>query len=137
MIRSRRALLDPFFLGCCAFYAANRWLVKPHHHTGWFHSWFDDFLLIPCALPPLLLLHEWLSLRRRGGPPRWGEIAAHLAGWSLLCEFVGPRFLHRGTADPLDVLAYAAGAVIAGCWWQRSRENHAARAPLRDGAARC
>ena len=60
---------DPLFLGCCALYVANRWLVKPHFPSAVFHDWCNDLLLIPCALPPLLLVHCWLGLRRRWPPP--------------------------------------------------------------------
>src|SRR5580658_4433734 len=56
-------VFDPFFLACCALYAVNRWLIKPHTHIAFFHNWFNDALLIPCALPPLLLAHDLLRLR--------------------------------------------------------------------------
>ncbi|HTA30608.1 MAG TPA: hypothetical protein VK731_08975, partial [Candidatus Cybelea sp.] len=56
-------VFDLLFLVCCALYASNRWLIKPHCHLAFFHNWFNDVLLIPCALPPLLLAHRWLRLR--------------------------------------------------------------------------
>jgi hypothetical protein len=42
---------DSLFLIGCTAYAINRWLVKPHVHKGFFHNYFDDCWLIPCALP--------------------------------------------------------------------------------------
>jgi len=54
---------DPLFLGCCALYAVNRWVVKPHFQGAFFHSWLNDALLIPCALPLLLWVHARLGWR--------------------------------------------------------------------------
>jgi hypothetical protein len=49
------------------------------------------------------------------------EIVAHLIFWSLLFEWIGPKFVRGTTGDPLDALAYCAGAVVAALWWQRER----------------
>lgn len=38
--------------------------------------------------------------------------------WSILFEVVGPIVLPV-TGDLLDVLAYAAGGLISGLWWNR------------------
>ena len=112
-------LRDPLFLLGCAAYAANRWLIKPHVHTGFFHSYFNDCWLIPCALPPVLWLHRRLGLRRQDEPPQPDEILLHLAFWSLLFEWIGPKLIRSSTGDPLDAVAYAAGALVATLWWQR------------------
>jgi ubiquinone/menaquinone biosynthesis C-methylase UbiE len=112
-----RYLRDSLFLAACALYAANRWLVKPHVHLAFFHNWFDDIWLIPCALPPLLLVHDWLGLRKRGAPPSTLEILAHLIGWTVLFEIIGPHIM-RTTGDPWDAVAYAGGALLAMLWWR-------------------
>jgi hypothetical protein len=44
----------------------------------------------------------------------------HLLVWSVICEFIGPHWLHHGTADGWDVVAYAAGGIGACLWWNRS-----------------
>ncbi|EEF62220.1 hypothetical protein [Pedosphaera parvula] len=113
-------LLDPLFLICCGLYVVNRWVIKPHVHAAFFHNWFNDGLLIPCALPPLLLLHKLCGLRNHDAFPTTGEIAAHLVGWSVLFEWIGPRIM-RTTGDPWDVVAYAVGAVLAFVWWRFDR----------------
>ncbi len=110
-------VFDPLFIICCGLYAANRWLVKPHCHIAFFHNWFNDLWLIPCALPPLLLAHRWLGLRRHDEPPTFGEVAAHLVGWSVLFEIIGPHIM-RTTGDPLDAAAYAFGAGVGLIWWR-------------------
>jgi hypothetical protein len=114
-------LRDPLFLTGCAAYAVNRWLVKPHVHTGLFHSHFNDLWLIPCALPPILWLHRRLDLRSHDNEPQISEIIPHLIFWSALFEWIGPKFVPHTTGDPLDMLAYAVGALLAGLWWHRER----------------
>lgn len=112
---------DPLFLVGCALYAANRWWWKPHLPGAILHGYFNDFLLIPCALPPLLLAHRLLRWRRDDAPPSGAEIAGHLLAWSMLFEWIGPRFVPGTTADPWDVAAYATGALVAWLWWHRER----------------
>lgn len=112
---------DPLFLAGCGMYGVNRWLVKPYVHTGFFHSYFNDLWLIPCALPLILWLHRQLGLRTHDRPPQFSEILPHLLFWSALFEWLGPKFVLHSTGDPLDVLVYAIGATLAGFWWQRER----------------
>ncbi|MEX2382175.1 MAG: hypothetical protein WD490_07320 [Opitutales bacterium] len=105
----------------CVLYGLNRWILKPQVPVGFFHTHFNDLLLIPCALPLMLLLHRKLGLRLHDGPPTAGEIALHFAVWSILMEVLGPRWIMHATADPRDILAYAVGAIAAGLWWNRTR----------------
>lgn len=112
---------DRLFLAGVLAYVLNRFLVKPHFHTGFFHSYFNDCWLIPCALPPLLWCHRKLGWRTHDGVPQISEIALHLGFWSLFFEVLGPHLVSRTTGDPRDVLAYCAGAIIAAGWWHRDR----------------
>ena len=116
-----RYLADGLFLICCSLYALNRWLLKPHLHSAFLHDHFDDLLLMPCALPPLLLLQRWLRLRTDDGAPAFGEITLYFFVWSILFELIGPHLLRRATGDPWDVAAYAVGGILAGFWWQRDQ----------------
>ena len=113
-------LRDPLFLLGCAAYTLNRWLIKPHTHTGFFHSYFNDVWLIPCALPPILWLHRRFGLRSHDNAPTFSEIAPHLVFWSVLFEWIGPKF---------DALAYAVGAMRAGLWWYRGGRQVALARP--------
>jgi len=107
---------DPMFLLCCGLYALNRWMLKPQLHSGFLHGQFNDLLLIPCALPLVLWVQRVLGLRTHDLPPTVFEIISHLAVWSVLFEFIGPR-VFPVTGDPLDVLVYFAGGVFAAMWW--------------------
>lgn len=111
---------DPLCLLGCGAYALNRWVLKPRLASGFLHSHFNDLWLIPAALPLVLWLQRRSGLRPDDAPPRWSEIALHLVIWSLVAEVLAPRFL-RVTGDPLDILAYTAGALVAGWWWNRAR----------------
>jgi len=94
-------------------------MVKPHVHNAFLRFQFNDLLLIPCALPPILLIQRWLRLRLHDAPPTPGEICFHVVVWSIVCEAIGPHFIHRATGDVRDVIAYMVGGVLAGlCWWR-------------------
>ncbi len=112
---------DPLFLSGWLAYGINRCLIKPHVGAGFMMFHFNDLWLIPCALPPVLWLHHRLGLRAQDAPPQPGEIAGHLVVWSLLFEWLLPTSLSHASGDPTDVVAYAAGAIIAGLWWNRQR----------------
>jgi hypothetical protein len=114
---------DPLCLAGCALYALNRWVVAPRAHSEFLSGYFNDVFLIPCALPLFLQAQRILGLRQHDEPPRPGEICFHLVVWSVLFEVAGPQIMNT-VGDPLDVVAYAAGALFAGCWWQRDRIIH-------------
>jgi len=111
---------DALCLGGCVLYALNRWVVAPRAHSAFLSGYFNDLFLIPCALPLFLQVQRRLGLRQHDEPPRVGEIAFHLVVWSVLFEVAGPHLM-KTVGDPWDVLAYTAGAVFAGCWWQRDK----------------
>lgn len=114
---------DPFCLLAQALYVVNRGALKPWSSSEFLHGYFNDLLLIPAALPWILWLHRKFDWRDHDGPPSALEIAAHCSLWAIICEFTGPRLFTYGTADSRDLLAYAAGAFIAWCWWHSSRAS--------------
>ncbi|MCE0499271.1 MAG: hypothetical protein LV481_15130 [Methylacidiphilales bacterium] len=110
---------DPVFLFSLAVYALNREVIKPRLHTysPFFHGHLDDCLLVPVALPVFLLVYRRLGLRPDDAPPRWWEIALHVAVWSLFYKWFGPFVLHHGAADLFDVACFAGGGVVAWLLW--------------------
>lgn len=87
-------------------------------HFAFLRNYLGDFLLFPCAVPPLFWARDSLRGELAGVPPSWFEIGVLCLLWSLIFEWLGPVYLKRGTADPYDVIAYAAGAIICGIVWR-------------------
>ena len=123
MLKPFRYWRDSLFLVCCLLYAANRWGIRPRVRHGFFHDHFNDLLLMPAALPPLLWLQRKVRLRRDDRGPTWGEIMLYLVVWSILFEAIAPHILRSATGDPYDVVAYAVGGVFAGFWWHRGNRD--------------
>lgn len=115
-------LHDGAFLVAAAGYALNRWLLKSVVHSPFLHGYFDDLLLIPAALPVVLRVQRKAGLRSHDRVPAWSEMLLHLAVWSIVCEFIGPHWLHKGTADIWDIAVYTTGGIVACLWWNRSAE---------------
>ena len=113
---------DPVFLISLAAYVINRALIKTnlHHYSPFFHGHFDDALTVPVALPIYLLAYRWIGFRPDDQPPRWWEVALHVAVWNVFFEWFGPKVLHQGVADPQDDWSIAIGGLIAWVLWQRN-----------------
>jgi hypothetical protein len=109
---------DPLCLVACALYVLNRFWLRAHVGGPFLTGYFNDLLFIPAALPLVLWVQRRLGVRADDRPPRWREIGMHAAMWSIVAEGVMPQLIQRATGDWHDVVAYAAGAVVAGCWWQ-------------------
>jgi hypothetical protein len=108
---------DPLCLLACATYAVAHWWLRRRLPAGFWHDQFTDLLLIPAALPLMLWLQRRLGLRATDARPSWGEIGFHLGVWSVAAEVVAPLLFRSAVGDWRDVLAYGAGAVLAGGWW--------------------
>jgi hypothetical protein len=121
-VRRFRYCGDPLFLLACVLYAANRWWWKRQFQVGFLNDYFNDLLLIPCALPPVLWLQRRLGLRGHDAPPDAREILLHLAVWSVLFEIAGPHLM-QVVGDMRDIAAYAVGALVAGWFWSRKTGN--------------
>lgn len=114
--KSFRYVLDPLCIAALMAYALNRWFLHPHFLRGW----FNDFLLIPAAMPPFLWIERQIGLRRHDRPPDANEIAFLVVVWSIACEGIAPLFITRATRDWKDVAAYLTGALLAWLFWRRS-----------------
>lgn len=118
-MRRFRYVRDPACLLACTLYALNRWVIAPRTSVAFLHNQFDDSLLIPAALPPLLWVQRMLGLRPNDAMPGWAEVLLHLVVWSIAAEVVAPHLFKHAVGDIWDVVAYTVGAVLATLWWQR------------------
>jgi len=125
---------DPVFFVTLATYAINRLLIKPnlHQYSPFFHGHLNDTLTVPVALPLYLLVYRWIGFRPDDEPPRWWEVALHVAVWSVFFKWFGPVYFHQGVGDPIDIGCIAGGGLAAWIVWQlRARtEQKNAVAPV-------
>lgn len=126
-------LADKTFLAACFLYTANRSWGKPQLGATipFLRCHFDDCLLVPAALPPLLYVFRKLGLRRGDSPPSLREVAEWTLLWAVTFEWVFPRFLGRGIGDWRDVIAYAVGGLVSWRLWQRGSQPFGAANPPR------
>lgn len=114
-----RYVFDPLFVVAVSAYSVNRWFIRPALPPTevFLRGYFNDLLLIPAALPPLLMLHRKFGFRSHDNPPSVREIALHVMIWSVFIEIIGPSLYGVGTADAWDAVAYAGGGLMAwGAW---------------------
>jgi len=111
---------DPLFLVCLAVYVVNRMVIKPnlHHYSPFFHGHLNDTLTVPVALPIFLLAYRLIGFRPDDEPPRWWEIALHVAVWIVFFKWFGPVVMHHGVADPIDSWCFAGGGLVAWVVWR-------------------
>lgn len=116
---SYRFWRDPLWWCACGAYAFNRFFARTHLGGSFLEGQFNDFWLIPAALPPVLWVESFLRLRTPGAPPSAAEVGFHWAIWSLVAEGIAPLLLSRCVGDWRDVVAYGLGAALSVIWWRR------------------
>jgi hypothetical protein len=116
VVRRFRYGADPLCVAACVLYVAQRWVFDIEVLRGW----FTDVLFLPAGVPWFLWFERAVGLRRHDGHPSVCEVAWLLAVWSVAAEVVGPMVARGATADPMDVVWYAAGAAGAALWWRRA-----------------
>jgi len=116
-----RYLRDPLFLICVALYFLNRWVLKPHFSTTFFHSYLNDVICIPFWIPIMLFTMKALHMRKGDDFPTAFEILIPLILWSWVFEAYlpfTPMFKHLATSDYRDVLAYTIGGGVSALIWR-------------------
>jgi len=122
--RRFRYVADPICIASLILYALNRFVLKPHHIGGWFtHGYLNDVLCLPLFVPIILYIEHFIGLRQHFRYPRAWEIFQSWAAFTFIFQVVIPRYPKTFIAagDPYDILAYAAGGIIAGWWWSCAR----------------
>ncbi|MFC6222889.1 magnesium citrate secondary transporter [Hymenobacter artigasi] len=107
------------FLGSALLYGSyqlNRhWLQIPL--PAGLGSYLGDVLFLPLALSLALAAHQMVYGRHATLPGTW--VLAAWAGVALWFEGLLPLWSAQAVADPWDVLAYAAGALIFQLWMNK------------------
>ena len=111
---------DPLFVLATVLYCSNKFiLLQLGQLTGTFlESYLNDILLVPVLLPILTWIAGKAGWRNLGARPSHWEILATLVPVIIVCEYIGPFYLRKGVADPLDILAYVAGGLISWSYWK-------------------
>ena len=122
----RILLTNPLFMISLAAYCLNEFVAKYHPADSHFLKfYFNDLLLVPCVLPPILCLISIAGFRDSGKPPAYVEVLICLCIWSIAFEVVGPLVSQKATADPFDVAAYwLGGTVFWSLWHYRHKISH-------------
>ena len=130
---------DPICLAAWGAYLLNRFWWAPSFGADLplLREHFNDSLLIPAALPLLYWARFRAGLRANDAPPSWRGVLSWCAAWSLVFEWIGPRYFHYSVGDWGDVAAYFVGGIIAALWWNRGgkREMLQAKEGGRTGAS--
>lgn len=97
------------------------WICKPYLPNTLSQSYLNDVICIPFWVPIMLFAMRKVRLRRNDSPPASYEILIPLLVWSYYFECVAPysaSFRGLTFGDPLDILSYSAGALLAAVFWR-------------------
>jgi hypothetical protein len=111
---------DPICVGCAILYGLNRWYLKPHRIGGHFTiAYLNDVMCLPLFVPLILYVQRLLNIRKHDGYPRLWEVLQQWVIFSVWFKIILVRFPHvfRVARDPLDILAYLAGGLLAYAIW--------------------
>lgn len=111
---------DRIFLLAVGLWALNRFWLRSVWNLPFLQEYASDLLCVPFLLPPTLGLMRLVGTRAGDAPPSASEIAVFLVVFSGTFELLYPNLSEFQTvaySDPLDVLAYAAGGILAGIGW--------------------
>jgi hypothetical protein len=126
--RPFRYLADPACIVCLILYPINRYLLKPHHIGGWFtHGYLNDVMCLPLFVPMILYAQHIIGLRKGAAYPRVWEIFQNFVVFTIVFQGITPRLprIFTSAGDPWDILAYAAGGIVAGFYWSiAARREH-------------
>ena len=105
-----KVLRHPLFICATALTLANAALERLASPIPFIHAYLDDVLCFPVVLTLALALLRML----KGNDHRLSsfQIGAAVIYFSIVFEWMLPRVSASYTGDALDVIAYAAGAMM-------------------------
>lgn len=106
-----KVLRHPVFLASVFLTAANAALERTGHPLPFLHAYLDDLVCFPVVLSlALAFLRSFVTAADYRLSK--AHIVLAVVYFSFLFEWLLPRISGNYTSDPLDVLAYAAGAFV-------------------------
>lgn len=106
-------LKHPLFIGALLLTASHRLLEQAGHSFPYLSSYLDDLACFPVVLTLGLAFLRLLTGSRNYTLSRLQVVAAVIY-FSIMFEGVLPAFSEDYTRDPLDIIAYSAGALLFG-----------------------
>ena len=108
----RNPLKHPLFISSVLVYAVLLVMKKTGVYVPFISDYLADFLVMPVVLSVAMF-----GVRRTGeGRTQyrfaWWHVAGAVVLYGFLFEWAFPMITDRFTADPWDLLAYAAGGVL-------------------------
>ncbi|WP_299706216.1 magnesium citrate secondary transporter [uncultured Pontibacter sp.] len=106
-----RTLRHPVFLVSVVLFLVNQALEQTGVFFPLLFSYLDDLLAMPIVLT-IILAAERIYFRKDDFVLPLAWISGAVAAFSVFFELILPPFSQKHTADWLDVVAYAVGAVL-------------------------
>ncbi len=114
---------DPVFLISILFFSLNKFLISYTTYLlniPFMTGYFNDFFLIPCVTPIILFISYKLGLRDNKSSPQNLEVFIVLTIFIVICEYIGPFLLNKGTYDLFDIFVYTLGGLISMIIWNKT-----------------
>lgn len=119
-----KTLLHPLFIAASLLFLLNQLLERNGVHLPFIHAYLDDVLCMPVVLTIALAIQREFTFRNPGYTFTWWHIGFSVLWFSFVCEIIFPRYIAAYTADPLDVIAYMAGAIVFGVYVNAARSGY-------------
>ena len=105
-------LIHPYFLLSCALFLANQVAERTGQGLPLLSAYLDDLLCLPIVLTLTLLLMQRYVMRDGGYWLPDSYLALAVLMFSVFFEGLLPLLSPAYVRDPVDVLAYTAGALL-------------------------
>ena len=113
-----KALANPIFLFSCVAYAALKATRYSNFRVPLVHDYVADVLCMPVVLT-LSMVAMRLLRQNPGYQLNRAQIITTVLMFAILFEGLFPLMSPRFTADPIDILCYAAGALLFSKWMNK------------------
>ena len=104
---------NPFFYIPCIVFWTNQYFEKVMQvFVRLVHAYLDDLMAVPVVLGITLQVFKWIHPQKNTFVFTKFQVALGLVYFSVLFEFVLPKWSNTYTSDIWDLVCYAIGALI-------------------------